>query len=242
MKFISITDPGIVRQQNEDVFYASSKSVGNLPNLYFVADGMGGEKAGMYAAKTAANIVLGALEGSTETKTVMAISSAIQQANIALFKEAQSDPEKTRMGTTIVLATIEGDHLLVANVGDSRLYVSKESGIHQITRDHSFVDELVRFGKVSESEAKHHPKKHYITRAVGAEERVDIDFFDYELNKNDYVLLCSDGLTNMVSDQEINRILRSDSSLSEKAELLKKRANDAGGSDNITVIIIDPEI
>lgn len=242
MKFISITDPGMVRQRNEDVFFASSKPVGNLPNLYFVADGMGGEKAGMYAAKTAASIMLRVLEGSNETKPVAAIQKSIEQANISLFKEAQTDPEKTRMGTTVVLATLEDDHLLVANVGDSRLYVSKESSIRQITRDHSFVDELVRFGKVSEAEAKHHPKKHYITRAVGAEETIDIDFFDYELECNDLVLLCSDGLTNMVSDKEINSILRSELSLTEKANLLKKRANEAGGSDNITVIIIDPEI
>ncbi|MCR4781592.1 MAG: Stp1/IreP family PP2C-type Ser/Thr phosphatase [Lachnospiraceae bacterium] len=242
MKFISVTDPGVTRLKNEDVFFASKDSIGLLPNLFFVADGMGGEKAGLYAAQTAANTIVTDLMGSKEREPVKAIKAAIEDANLKLFEEAQADPEKESMGTTLVLACIYDDHLIIANVGDSRLYVSKNDRITQITRDHSYVDELVRYGKVSELAAKHHPKRHYITRAVGAENKISIDFFDLELDQSDIFMLCSDGLTNMLLDEEIQAILRSGKSLEEMSKELVDRANAMGGEDNITIVIVDPEI
>lgn len=242
MKFISITDPGVTRQQNEDVYFASSEPVGLLPNLYFVADGMGGAKAGLYAASTASEIIVRDLRGSKEKEPVKAIKEAIEKANGRLFAEAQVDPNKESMGTTIVLACLYENHLIVANVGDSRLYVSKSDRITQITRDHSYVDELVRYGKVSKTAAKYHPKRHYITRAVGAEAGISIDFFDLELEHGDLVMLCSDGLTNMLSNDEIQEELRSGKSFEVIMKDLVEDANIKGGEDNITVVVVDPEL
>lgn len=242
MKFISITDPGVIRQKNEDVYFASSEPVGILPNLYFVADGMGGEKAGLYAASTASEIIVRDLRGSREKEPVKAIKAAIEKANLDLFEEAQEDPNKKNMGTTLVLACLYENHLIVANIGDSRLYVSKSDRITQITRDHSYVDELVRYGKVSQTAAKHHPKRHYITRAVGAEAKISIDFFDLELDHGDFVLLCSDGLTNMLSDDEIQEALRSGKPFDAIMKELVESANIKGGEDNITIVVVDPEL
>lgn len=241
MKIFSISDPGSVRSQNQDNLFASARSVGKLPNLLLVADGMGGERAGKYASQAAVRIITDDLMRSDENEPVKAIKCAIEDANARIFREGESDPDKKGMGTTAVCSVICGKHLITANVGDSRLYVSSYDGIRQITRDHSFVDELLRSGKVTEKEAKNHPKKHYITRAVGAEEKIDVDFFDFELKKGDLVLLCSDGLTNMVEDDKIQEILRENGSVEDKAVKLKDCAVSNGGEDNITIIIADPE-
>ena len=241
MKIFSISDPGSVRSQNQDNFFASDRSVGKLPNLLLVADGMGGERAGKYASSAAVRIITDDLMRSDEPEPVKAVKCAIEDANAKIFHEGESDPDKQGMGTTAVCSVISGKHLITANVGDSRLYVSSRDGLRQITRDHSFVDELLRSGKVTETEAKNHPKKHYITRAVGAEEHIDIDFFDVELKKGDLVLLCSDGLTNMVQDYKIQEILRESGSVQDKALKLRDCAVSNGGEDNITIIIADPE-
>ncbi|MBP7059171.1 MAG: Stp1/IreP family PP2C-type Ser/Thr phosphatase [Lachnospiraceae bacterium] len=242
MKFFSITDRGIIRQQNQDVCFASAEPIGALPNFFFVADGMGGEKAGQYASKTASSLIRGMLEMSSGKEPIKALKEAIEYANLTIYTEALESEEKKGMGTTFVSAFLKDSHMIVSNVGDSRLYVSAVNGLQQITKDHSFVDELVRYGKVTETEAKNHPKRHYITRAVGAEKKIEIDFFDVELDSSDRIILCSDGLTNMVSDEEIQRVLRSDAPIEEQAMYLVKMADDNGGNDNITVVIVEPEI
>ena len=144
------------------------------------------------------------------------------------------------MGTTLVAATIIDGRLYVANVGDSRLYIIGTDGIRQITRDHSLVAEMVRIGEVGAKEAREHPDKNIITRAVGGGEEVEADFFEVELKKDDHILICTDGLTNMVEDEEICSIILRDASIEERAGLLVKTANDNGGKDNITVMIIEP--
>jgi serine/threonine protein phosphatase PrpC len=231
-----------MRQQNQDVCFATAEPIGALPNFFFVADGMGGEKAGQYASKTASSLIRAVLEKSSGKEPIKALKEAIEYANTELYTEAADSEDKKGMGTTFVSSFIQGSHMIVSNVGDSRLYVSTADGLQQITRDHSFVDELVRYGKVTETEAKNHPKRHYITRAVGAENKIEIDFFDVELDSSDRVLLCSDGLTNMVSNDKIQEIMRSDTPIEEQAMYLVKMADDNGGSDNITVVIVDPEI
>ena len=144
------------------------------------------------------------------------------------------------MGTTLVAATIIDGRLYVANVGDSRLYIIGTDGIRQITRDHSLVAEMVRIGEVGAKEAREHPDKNIITRAVGAGEEVEADFFEVELKKDDHILICTDGLTNMVEDEVICSIILRDAAIEESAGLLVKTANDNGGKDNITVMIIEP--
>jgi serine/threonine protein phosphatase PrpC len=144
------------------------------------------------------------------------------------------------MGTTFIACSIEDGRLLTANVGDSRVYISDEDGIRQVTRDHSYVGELLRSGKIDEEEARVHPRRHYITRAIGAEEEVKPDFFEEDLKPGSKVLLCSDGLTDMLSDEEIRAILTDGRTVSEECQELIDSANDKGGRDNVSVIVIEP--
>jgi protein phosphatase len=144
------------------------------------------------------------------------------------------------MGTTMVVATVVGHYVYVANVGDSRLYLI-DGGIRQVTRDHSLVQEMVRIGELKEEEARNHPDKNIITRAIGAERTVDIDFFDMKLEPGSYILMCSDGLSNMVEDQKLEEIIsQTEVDLAERGRRLLKEANQNGGKDNIAVVLIEP--
>jgi protein phosphatase len=155
--------------------------------------------------------------------------------------EAGADESKQGMGTTIVAATIAKGKMCIANVGDSRLYVIGDT-IEQITKDHSYVAEMVRQGKVDPKNASMHPDKNIITRAVGASDTIQTDFFEVDVKEGDTILLCSDGLTNMVTDDEICRIIREVSDLSEAGKTLVSEANKNGGSDNITVVLVKPDL
>ena len=239
MKTFSMTDAGISREMNQDYFFASDTAVGNLTNLYIVADGMGGHKAGEYASRYTIERIVASVARNTGDEPVAVLRAAIDKANELLIMEAREDESKYGMGTTVVAATIIGNKMIVANVGDSRLYVIG-NGIRQITRDHSLVEEMVRMGGMDADQAKEHPDKNIITRAIGASESVEPDFFEVELEKNDLVLLCSDGLTNMVDDKEIGQILLDQTSLESQVITLINTANRNGGRDNITVIIIRP--
>ena len=168
------------------------------------------------------------------------MKSAVSMTNSLLLTEAQADPAKNGMGTTIVAATVIGNTLYAANVGDSRLYVINQEDITQITRDHSLVEEMVRLGEVRKEDAKDHPDKNIITRAVGVVPELSVDFFEVELKPGDTVLMCSDGLTNMIEDEEIKKIVLGQRDIVEKAEKLIDTANGNGGKDNITVVLIEP--
>lgn len=239
MKTFSITDIGLHRKTNQDYFYTSEMPVGNLPNLFIVADGMGGHNAGEYASKHAVDTIVAVAEQSGEAEPAAILEEAIREANRELLKKAAEDESMRGMGTTIVAATIAGTSLCVANVGDSRLYLVNEE-INQITRDHSLVEEMVRLGEMDKEAARSHPDKNIITRAVGAAEEIEIDFFEAELDAADEILLCSDGLTNMVEDEDIRRLIKGQRDAAEKAERLIGTANRNGGRDNITVVVIDP--
>ena len=238
MQSFSVTDIGKKRKLNQDVAYASEKPVGNLPNIFIVADGMGGHNAGDYASKCAVETIVREIRGSFEKNPVRILGKAIRLANDQIRRRAKEDRSLYGMGTTVVAATCLGHYLQVANVGDSRLYIVNEE-VRQITRDHSLVEEMVRVGGIDREAARTHPVKNIITRAVGALDTLEIDFFSEELKAGDIVLICSDGLTNMLEDKEIGRILRERASLEEKAGKLVAAANDNGGKDNIAVILID---
>ena len=240
MKTFSMTDAGLRREINEDYMFASETAVGKLPNLFIVADGMGGHKAGEYASKTAVETIVERIRENDSGLMVAALKKAIGEANQRVLKEAIIDIEKEGMGTTIVAATIKGEKLIVANVGDSRLYVVNENSITQITADHSLVEELIRSGRIARSDARNHPDKNKITRAVGVFPKVDVDFFETKVAPGDTVLLCTDGLTNMVEDDEIKRIILSQRDIVEKTDTLIKTANKNGGTDNITALLIEP--
>ncbi len=239
MKISSLTDIGNTREMNQDYLYSSEESVGKLPNLFLVADGMGGHKAGEFASRYVVEHIVRSIKGSKEEEAVAILSESIETANRKLKEYADAHQQMRGMGTTIVAAVIQGRTLIVANVGDSRLYIVGDE-ITQVTQDHSLVQEMVRLGQMDPQSAKNHPDKNIITRAVGVSEKVKIDIFERQLRAGEYIILCSDGLTNMVEDSVILQILHGAGSLSDKAERLIELANKNGGKDNITVIIIEP--
>lgn len=239
LKTFSITDIGRRRKLNQDYVYTSEMPVGKLPNIFIVADGMGGHNAGDYASKYTVETIIKEIDASDKESPEKILEDAIQTANERLRKQARENMDFKGMGTTVVAATCIGSDLLVANVGDSRLYVVGEK-IRQITRDHSLVEEMVRMGGIDRETARNHPDKNIITRAVGADEHVDIDFFRVSLISGEIVLMCSDGLTNMLEDEEIRMILNGQRDIVEKAEELVKAANRNGGKDNIAVVLIEP--
>ena len=238
IKSFSVTDIGKKRKLNQDFVFASDEPVGNLPNVYIVADGMGGHNAGDYASKCTVETVVREIRGCFEKSPIRILSKAIRVANDQIRMRAREDSSLYGMGTTIVVAACLGKYLQVANVGDSRLYIVGDK-IRQITRDHSLVEEMVRMGGIGREEARNHPDKNIITRAIGARDTIEIDFFHEELKSGEIVLMCSDGLTNMLEDEEIEGILKGQGTMEERADRLVEAANQNGGKDNITVIVID---
>ena len=225
---------------NQDYVYSSERPVGNLPNLFLVADGMGGHNAGDYASRAAVRTIVESASASPLTDPVRILQEAIQAANTLIYERADGSAELQGMGTTVVAACCQGERLYVANVGDSRLYVTGSQGIRQITRDHSWVEEMIVRGGIGRAEARNHPDKNIITRAVGTEDVVKVDLFEVDLEKEDEILMCTDGLTNMLDDEEIRMILDGARDIVEKAQELVRAANERGGRDNISVILIDP--
>ena len=239
MKTFSMTDIGRKREVNQDYVFATDETIGNLPNLLVVADGMGGHRAGDFASRFTVEVLAEEVQNCKETHPETILGNSIQAANERLLEEAEKDNRLEGMGTTLVAATIMDHVLYFANVGDSRLYlINKE--IRQLSKDHSMVEEMVRLGGLTEEEAKHHPDKNIITRAIGVKQKVEPDFFEYRLKGGDIILMCSDGLTNMVDDDEIFQIVKSARDIVEAVESLIQRANENGGSDNIGVVLAQP--
>ena len=235
----AVTDIGRLRKQNQDYVFRSEVPVGPLPNLFIVADGMGGHKAGEYASMCAVETVVDEVNLSKERGSVRVLSAAIRKANARVRKKALSDEHYYGMGTTFVAATIDEDGLNVANIGDSRLYLISGGEIRQITTDHSLVEEMVRLGSLERNKARLHPDKNIITRALGVIDEADVDFFEVEhLSAGDTILMCSDGLSNMVEDSEMLGIINGQGSVEERANRLVAAANMNGGRDNIAVVLI----
>lgn len=239
MKTFSKTDIGRTRVVNQDYVLVCDQPIGNLPNLLIVADGMGGHNAGDFASRFVAEAVKEEISKSTEDGPKAMMTKAIESANTNLIQISKQDARLKGMGTTLVVATIIEHTLYFANIGDSRLYLLNGE-IKQLSRDHSFVQEMVRLGGINAEEAKRHPDKNIITRAIGAKDTVEIDFFEYRLKKGDQILMCTDGLSNMIEDDEIYRIVKSSRDLVEATQRLIERANDNGGKDNIGVVLAEP--
>ncbi|MGF7144808.1 protein phosphatase [Anaerotaenia torta] len=237
MKAFSITDIGERRRINQDYVFCSEAAVGSLPNLFIVADGMGGHNAGDYASRYCVEFIKQKVGESEIEAPIALIEAAIREANDSLWKKAQEESELEGMGTTLVVATIFDKELYVANVGDSRLYVIGKE-IRQITEDHSLVEAMVKTGELDRNEARMNPNKNIITRAIGGNTTVAPDFFEVSLEEGDTVLMCSDGLTNMLEDETIERIIKENEDPSAAAETLVRCANENGGRDNIAIIII----
>lgn len=239
LKTFSMTDIGKKRQLNQDYVYTSEMPVGPLPNLFLVADGMGGHQAGDYASRYTVETVIESVSTSKETDPKLILQEAIREANRRVFEKSLEDAQLNGMGTTLVAATCNArNELVIANVGDSRLYLAGDE-LRQITRDHSLVEEMIRMGGLARNDARNHPDKNIITRAIGVRASVEMDFFIEHLKENETMLMCTDGLTNMLEDDEILMILHSRRDIVEKAEELIKAANNNGGKDNIAVVLVE---
>ena len=233
-----ITDTGIQRSKNEDYVFISEEPVGNLPNLFIVADGMGGHNAGEFASSYGVETFIENIKKNTNDKPITIICDSIKAANISLIEKTLDAEELKGMGTTFVVSTLYGNHLYVANIGDSRLYIIDDT-IRQVTKDHSLVEEMAQDGKITNEEARNHPNKNIITRAMGISPKVVPDVFEVSLEKGDIILMCSDGLTNMLDDKEImNIVIGNTDRLDFAIETLVDRANEEGGKDNISIIIV----
>jgi serine/threonine protein phosphatase PrpC len=229
------TDTGRARSANEDSYWVHSP-------LFVLADGMGGAQAGEVASQAAVGVFSeqGGLPdgpGSYEER----LAALVAQANGRVYSQAQSDDQFAGMGTTLTVAYVGEDDLAIAHVGDSRFYVLRDGALEQLTEDHSLVGELVRRGQISAEEAEDHPQRSIITRALGIEGEVTVDHFSWPVRDGDVFLLCSDGLTGMVSDAHVAEILAAAPSLAVAAQQLVAAANEAGGRDNITVVLFRVE-
>ena len=231
------TDKGRKRSTNQDSIYISETPVGPLPNLFIVADGMGGHAAGDFASRYAISVVIDFIRKSTVRSPISLLRRALVFASNELYKEAEKDKDKMGMGTTMVVAVLVENELYVANIGDSRLYIINDD-IKQITMDHSLVEELIRNGQLERNKGRNHPEKNIITRAMGSRDEAMPDFFQITVEEGDKILLCSDGLSNMVEDDEIKDIISDNTKLEDSVSSLINRANYYGGNDNISAIII----
>ena len=239
MNAYALTDVGRQRNMNQDYVFSTVKPVGNLPNLFIVADGMGGHKAGDLASKFSVNTFIDCVKNSVSSKPVQIMSDAINHTNEELLKLASTSEDYRGMGTTFVVAVIYGRSMYVANIGDSRLYLADRE-LKQVTRDHSYVEEMVQMGTLNREDARTNEYKNVITRALGGAENVIPDFFEIEIEDNSRILMCTDGLTNMVTDTEIESVMSGHDDIMNKADKLVMMANQNGGKDNISVIIIEP--
>ena len=238
MKTYKLTDVGVVRDNNQDFVWSSEEPVGMLPNLFIVADGMGGHKAGDFASRFCVEEFVGRVRESRDKTMISMIERAVRETNEQLILQARNNSNLDGMGTTFVMASVLEDSILIANIGDSRLYII-DSGIEQITMDHSLVAEMVRNGDINEEAARIHPNKNIVTRALSTNAVVVPDFFEVGRKKDMAVLLCSDGLFSMISDEEIASIVRENKGNPESAcRELVHRANENGGKDNISVVLI----
>lgn len=239
MKVQAVTDVGRERSINQDYIFYSLTEVGSLPNLFLVADGMGGHKAGDMASKYTVETFVSLVKDSTEKDPISIINNAVTRVNRMLLQKAAESIDYEGMGTTLVAATIYDHVLRVANVGDSRLYVLGND-ITQITRDHSLVEEMVTLGEINREQARNHAQKNIITRAIGGYDTVEAEMFSVDLKPKDRILMCSDGLSNMVEDSEILKIVKMSPDIDTAVARLVCLANENGGKDNITVMIIEP--
>jgi protein phosphatase len=222
------SDTGRRRRRNEDNYVVA-------PPLFAVADGMGGAQAGEVASRLAAS----ALEGgdSDGLQGLESVDALIQEANRRIYDRASTDPSASGMGTTMTVALVEGMTVAIGHVGDSRAYLVRDERMEQLTEDHSLVNELQKSGKLSAEEAQAHPQRSVITRAVGTDPDVDVDGFTIEAEEGDVFLICSDGLTDMVEDEEILELVhRNRDDLDKAVESLVAAANRGGGEDNITAV------
>lgn len=242
MKYFYQTDPGKVRDHNEDNVVIVENQNGEY--LLAVADGMGGHRGG----EIASSIVIGNICNSFEARETIGdkeaaihwLQDAVSEANVQIYKYTADHPESEGMGTTIVTAILTKDFLLFGNLGDSAGYVLKQGKLHKITSDHTLVNLLVKSGELTEEEAQNHPRKNVLMKALGANTKVEMDIFDVETDV-DGIFLCSDGLTNMLDHEQIEKVLNEELSIEQAVQKLIYKSNNRGGNDNISIAYLKKE-
>lgn len=245
MKVYGKSDRGSVRPTNQDAYVSDLRAEERVA-LLAVCDGMGGANAGNVASRFAIESFMGVLRQQvcaemSAQQMQQALSDGVAEANRVVFELASAQPEFRGMGTTLVGAIATDDAITLVNVGDSRAYCVSKDKAQRLTEDHSYVEEMMRRGKLSEEAARVHPNKNLITRAIGVEPQVDCDLYDVSLAAGDVLLLCSDGLTGMLRDEQIAEIVYQAADLEAAADKLIVRALEEGGTDNITVLLFTRE-
>lgn len=233
MNYAARTDVGLVRVNNEDS-YLIDDSGGK--KLFIVADGMGGHNAGEVASLEACRKIDAYIRSHEGSDDVL-LEEAVKKANREIFNHASQNEAMRGMGTTVDACVLSGSEITVAHVGDSRVYIVSKGALRKITKDHSVVGMMLDAGSITEEEAKNHPQRHYITRAVGTSYGIDVDIIKETIAEDEFVLMCSDGLTDMVSEEDILSIVSDAPKLSEAADALVAKAKENGGVDNITLVI-----
>lgn len=240
MEYSYLTDPGKVRDHNEDSVIITENKMGEI--LMAVADGMGGHCAGEVASSIAISHIGERFSKissiGNKDDAVSFIKEIVSEANVLIYKYTKDHHESVGMGTTLVLAVITKEFLLFGNIGDSSGYIFRHGKLHKITTDHTLVSLLVKSGEITPEEAKEHPKKNVLMKALGATNTVEMDIFDVE-SQVDGVFLCSDGLTNMLDDEQISKVLDDDMDINEKLKKLIVKCNNRGGLDNISIAFLD---
>lgn len=236
MKSFGLTDIGKKRKINQDYLFFSDEAVGCFPNLYIVADGMGGHRAGDKASSYSVTRFVELAKKAERELPFLSMEKLLKQVNKEVFELSRREEEYSGMGTTFVAATVVDKVVYVMNVGDSRLYYY-DGSLKQVTMDHSLVEELVRAGELNRLESRNHPQKNIITKAVGVSENVQPDFFMLDIDEGQKILLCSDGLTNMVDDEKLEEIMSEPEELDQMAKKCIDEALFYGGLDNIAVVI-----
>lgn len=242
MRYAAETDKGILRDINEDS-YAIIPGSSETSCAFVIADGMGGHNCGELASRLAVEYIRDNLriEAYADDQDMPhELENIVKKANAAVYVKSLESDDVSGMGTTLTMAFISGKKLTAAHVGDSRLYLVRAGSINQLTEDHSYIGELVRKGTLTKEEAENHPRKNVITRAVGCSSEILVDTISFEIEEGDIFVLCTDGLTNMVSEEEISQIVGSSEPEAACAKLIEA-ANRHGGEDNITVIVIKCE-
>lgn len=241
MKFGVKSDRGMQREKNEDNYDVIAGS-SEIPFTYIIADGMGGHNSGEVASKMAVDYVSNYIHQSpgifsNPEDIPDALNEMMQAANRSIYNSSIEEESNRGMGTTLIIAVVCGGKLYIGHVGDSRAYLIRESYIERLTTDHSYIEELIRNGSLTRKEAENHPQKNVITRALGCSESIEIDTYTCEIKDGDIFLLCTDGLTNMLDEEQIRQIITKSSDPEEACAELVDKANSRGGDDNITVIV-----
>ena len=240
MKTFYLTDSGKVRAHNEDSVIITKNQSGDY--LMAVADGMGGHSAGEIASSIVISHISKCFNESfcnmEKSKAVEWIREMTNEVNELIFNYVDNHPESKGMGTTLVLAIVTTDYVLIGNIGDSSGFVLKDTKMHKVTYDHTLVNLLIKAGELTEEEAKDHPKKNVLMKALGANNPIDIDIYDCDMNIKS-ILLCSDGLTSMLDNEQIEKVLLSDLEIEEKVIKLIRKSNNRGGTDNISIAYLE---